>query len=160
MHRLALMITDGLTEERDDASYSRTITKNKITLGFMFIESAEQSSSQLLFRGLQQAQHCILKTNNITELPMKVTQLMFEMIQAQLPSVSPIINIAMSRALNPAMQEKPKYTAENPTSYTISSPTGTIPRLAEVRRLIMLILSLYLLVLGWFKTDSLFVPFE
>ena len=145
MHRLVLMITDGLTEERDGATYSRTITKNKIKLGVMFIESVDQSSSQLLLRGLQQAQHCVLKANNISELPLKVTQLMFEMIQAQLQPVSPIINIGMPRALNPAIEEKPKYTAENPVSYTISSPTATIPRLAEVRRLIMLILSLYLL---------------
>ncbi|CAF4645213.1 unnamed protein product, partial [Rotaria sp. Silwood2] len=44
VHRLVLMITDGLTEERDGGSYSRTITKNDIKLGFMFIETAEQSS--------------------------------------------------------------------------------------------------------------------
>ena len=137
VHRLVLMITDGLTEERDDASYSRTITKNNIKLGFMFIESAEQSNSQLLLRGLHQAQHCVLKANNISELPLKVPQLMYEMIHARLTSVatsavttpaSPIVSIKMPRTLSYATGEKPKYKAENPTSYTISSPTATIPQ--------------------------------
>ena len=142
VHRLVLMITDGLTEERDDASYSRTIAKNKINLGFMFIETAEQSSSQLLLRGLQQVQHCVLKANNISELPLKVPQLMYDMIQARFMSIaatsadprsaSPIINIKMPRQIEQPTNEKRKYTAENPTSYTISSPTATIPRLIEV----------------------------
>ena len=142
VHRFVLMITDGLTEERDDASYSRTIAKNKINLGFMFIETAEQSSSQLLLRGLQQVQHCVLKANNIAELPFKVPQLMSDMIQARLKSIaatsaaprsaSPIINIKMPRQIGQSTNEKHQYTAENPTSYTISSPTATIPRLTEV----------------------------
>ena len=143
VHRLVLMITDGLTEERDDVSYSRTIAKNKIKLGFMFIESAEQRSSPLLLRGLHQAQHCVLKANKISELPLKLPQLMYEMIHAQLKSIatsgkdiptSSTVSIKMPRALSQATQEKPKYTAENPTSYMISSPTATIPRLTEVMR--------------------------
>ncbi|CAF5148696.1 unnamed protein product, partial [Rotaria magnacalcarata] len=58
------MITDGLTQERDDQSYSETINKNKINLGFMLIETADQSSSQVLLRRLKQAQSCILKARD------------------------------------------------------------------------------------------------
>ncbi|CAF4820506.1 unnamed protein product, partial [Rotaria sp. Silwood1] len=150
VHRLVLMITDGLTQERDDASYSRTITKHKINLGFMFIETVDQNSSQVLLKGLTQAQSCILKANNITELPLKVPQLMHEMIKACLTKTSssslleqtmkelPTINIRVPTIndvtfVQDVANEKQSYIAANPTSYTISSPTANIPKLAQIR---------------------------
>ncbi|CAF4310596.1 unnamed protein product, partial [Rotaria sp. Silwood2] len=153
VHRLVLMITDGLTEERDGGSYSRTITKNDIKLGFMFIETAEQSSSQVLLKGLGQAQHCVLKTDDIKELPIKVPELMYQMIKACLTtssstttaatskSIFPIINIKMPNKIEESNTEKLKYDAENQSSYTISSPTATIPKLTEVKSQLMNYLS-------------------
>ncbi|CAF3956268.1 unnamed protein product, partial [Rotaria magnacalcarata] len=44
-HQFVLMITDGLTQEREEKSFSTTINKNKINLGIMFIESIEHSSN-------------------------------------------------------------------------------------------------------------------
>jgi hypothetical protein len=140
IHQLVLMITDGLTEERDDASYSRTIKKNNINLGFMFIETSGQSTSQILLRGLEQAKHCVIKKDNIKELPIKVPELMYDMIKACLTlsttstskSILTSINIKMPHQIEESMNEKPTYKTENPTSYTISSPTATIPKLPEV----------------------------
>ena len=146
VHRLVLMITDGLTQERDEATYSNTISKYKINLGVMFIETDEQKSSQFLLRVLTQAQNCVLKANNIAELSLKIPQLMHEMIRACLTTTStastmtvpPPINIKVPDSkemtlLSQIRDEKQKYTAVNQTSYTISSPTSTIPKLAQVR---------------------------
>jgi hypothetical protein len=145
VHRLVLMITDGLTQERDDNSYSRTIDKHKIDLGFMFLETNDQNSSQVLLQGLRQAQHCVLKANNIAELPLKVPQLMHQMIKACITANSsqvqtttlPIINIKVPKKeedslLHDVLTAKPTYSAANPTSYTISSPTASIPKIAQV----------------------------
>ncbi|CAF3456667.1 unnamed protein product [Rotaria socialis] len=148
IHRLVLMITDGLTQERDDQSYSETINRNKINLGFMFIETADQSSSQVLLRRLKQAQSCILKANNISELPYKIPQLMHDMVKACLAKVSssalppatpyPVIQIKVpcvnsNILIEEILATKEKYTAINQTSYTISSPTTSIPRLTQIR---------------------------
>ena len=50
--QLVLMITDGLTQESDDQSFSTTIRTNRIQLGIMFIETMEQASSELLLTSL------------------------------------------------------------------------------------------------------------
>jgi hypothetical protein len=68
---------------------------------------------------------------------------MHEMIKACLTSTTtssspkstiPIINIKIPHKIQESTIEKPKYTAGNPTSYTISSPTAAIPKLTEVCR--------------------------
>ncbi|CAF3142796.1 unnamed protein product [Rotaria sp. Silwood2] len=122
VHRLVLMITDGLTEERDGGSSG-------------------------------QAQHCVLKTDDIKELPIKVPELMYQMIKACLTtssstttaatskSIFPIINIKMPHKIEESNTEKLKYDAENQSSYTISSPTATIPKLTEVKSQLMNYLS-------------------
>ncbi|UJR07196.1 hypothetical protein I4U23_011484 [Adineta vaga] len=157
IHRLVLMITDGLTQERDDKSYSQTINTYKIDLGFMFIETADQNSSQVLLKGLKQAQSCVLKANNIGELSSTVPQLMNEMIKACLkPSLSsmttqttllPIINIKIpdkkdvSSITEVHQADKHTYTTANPTSYTISNPTASIPNLLQIRTQLLSYLS-------------------
>ncbi|CAF2142093.1 unnamed protein product [Rotaria magnacalcarata] len=137
------MITDGLTQERDDQSYSETINKNKINLGFMFIETADQSSSQVLLRRLKQAQSCILKARDG-----QIPQLMHEMVKACLVRVSssslppttlyPGIQIKVSCVnsnilIEEILATKEKYTAINQTSYTISSSTVSIQKLTQIR---------------------------
>jgi hypothetical protein len=146
IHQLVLMITDGLTQERDDASYSRTITKNNLDLGFMFIETAGESSSQVLLKELKQAQNCIIKADNIKELPLQLTQLMHKMLEACLKKQSSVTvakpltinikipNISPVATHQQTITEKRTYKAANPTSYMISNPTANIPRLAQVGR--------------------------
>ncbi|CAF5072765.1 unnamed protein product, partial [Rotaria sp. Silwood1] len=82
-HQLVLMITDGLTQERDPESFSSTIGKNKINLGVMFIETIEQKSSELLLTSLSQLiKHKVLKSNAIQTLPLELADLMNSMIEA------------------------------------------------------------------------------
>ncbi|CAF5144272.1 unnamed protein product, partial [Rotaria sp. Silwood1] len=65
-HQLVLMITDGLTQERDPESFSSTIGKNKINLGVMFIETIEQKSSELLLTSLSQLiKHKVLESMHL-----------------------------------------------------------------------------------------------
>ena len=151
IHRLVLMITDGLTQERDDQSYSEIINRNRINLGFMFIETADQSSSQVLLRGLKQAQSCVLKANNISELPYMIPQLMHEMLKTCLEKVSSsssssssMISLSMIQIKVPSVDQdtpieeilttKQVDPVVNQTSYTISNPTASIPRLTQVSR--------------------------
>ncbi|CAF4264901.1 unnamed protein product, partial [Rotaria magnacalcarata] len=124
------MITDGLTQERDDQSYSETINKNKINLGFMFIETADQSSSQVLLRRLKQAQSCILKARDgqvkVSSSSLPPTTL-YPGIQIKVSCVNS--NILIEEIL----ATKEKYTAINQTSYTISSSTVSIQKLTQIR---------------------------
>ncbi|CAF4676451.1 unnamed protein product, partial [Rotaria sp. Silwood2] len=110
-------------------------------------------SSQVPLKGSGQAQHCVLKTDDIKELPIKVPELMYQMIKACLTtssstttaatskSIFPIINIKMPHKIEESNTEKLKYDAENQSSYTISSPTATIPKLTEVKSQLMNYLS-------------------
>ncbi|CAF3878211.1 unnamed protein product [Rotaria sp. Silwood1] len=56
-------------------------------------------------------------------------------------SIFPIINIKMPNKIEESNIEKLKYNAENQSSYTISSPTATIPKLTELKSQLMNYLS-------------------
>ncbi|CAF1242652.1 unnamed protein product [Didymodactylos carnosus] len=119
VHRLVLMLTDGLTHERNYASYLTTIYKNQINLGFMFIETADQSSSRILLRDLKQVENCVLKTNSIAELPLEISELMHKMIKKSLKitsilslqsrvEISSMINIKVPNIREVTLFKKPR----------------------------------------------------
>ncbi|CAF1312641.1 unnamed protein product, partial [Rotaria sordida] len=144
IHRLVLMITDGLTHDNDDTTYTETIKKYDINLGVLFIETAGQSTSQVLLRGLKKAQYRIVHANDISQSPKILTQLMHDMVKTSIKTDNhttitnsfPTINIKI-----PNIPEKPflcdtiiqnlTYDSANPTSYMISSSTAIIPRLNQ-----------------------------
>ncbi|CAF4364696.1 unnamed protein product, partial [Rotaria sp. Silwood2] len=143
-HRLVLMITDGLTHDNDDKTYTETIKKYDINLGVLFIETAGQSTSQVLLRGLKQAQHRIVHANNISESPKILTQLMHDMVKASIKTDNHTTTRNSFSTINikiPSIPETPSlcdtiiqnltYDSANPTSYMISSSTAIIPRLNQ-----------------------------
>ncbi|CAF4918941.1 unnamed protein product [Rotaria sp. Silwood1] len=146
VHRLVLMITDGLTHDNDDTTYSETIKKYDINLGVLFIETAGQSTSQVLLRGLKKAQHRIVHANDINASPKILTQLMHDMVKASinndnqqtLTNSLPIINIKIpsiveTPSLSDTIIQNLTYDSANPTSYMISSSTAIIPRLNQTQ---------------------------
>ncbi|CAF3836916.1 unnamed protein product [Rotaria sp. Silwood1] len=146
VHRLVLMITDGLTHDNDDTTYSETIKKYDINLGVLFIETAGQSTSQVLLRGLKKAQHRIVHANDINASPKILTQLMHDMVKASinndnqqtLTNSLPIITIKIpsiveTPSLSDTIIQNLTYDSANPTSYMISSSTAIIPRLNQTQ---------------------------
>ena len=98
IHRLVLMITDGLTSERNDGRYTETIKKNNINLGFLFIETGKQNNSQVLLRGLGQTENCVLKENEIDQLPFQISSLMDKMvIRCSTEETSPTSSTTVSK---------------------------------------------------------------
>ncbi|CAF1506682.1 unnamed protein product, partial [Rotaria sordida] len=81
-HRLVLMVTDGLTQERDGQNYSAIINQYSIKLGVIFIELIEQSTSQLLVNNLKDVSCVTFKSKYIDQLSKHLAQLMNDMLTA------------------------------------------------------------------------------
>ncbi|CAF2124846.1 unnamed protein product [Rotaria magnacalcarata] len=154
-HQFVLMITDGLTQEREEKSFSTTINKNKINLGIMFIESIEHSSSELLLSSLANLiKHKILKGNAIKTLPTELAELMSSMLDASIniqnaagrpPSISqvipeikieiPMFDTENQRKISPnEIIDNSTYQSQYRLDYKISKPNAPIPKFVSIEK--------------------------
>ncbi|CAF1153394.1 unnamed protein product [Didymodactylos carnosus] len=158
---MVIILTDGLTQERDDGTYSSTISKYDIKLGFMFIEDKDSNSSTMLLEALKdQSKHSKITSDNISNLPLQMAQLMNAMLENCLQDIQdkndlsttiikqtinieiPIDSKSLPKLIYKQEQyqnndeiKKPKIT-KNVTSYTVSQPNSMIPKLINVKHLL------------------------
>ncbi|CAF1361600.1 unnamed protein product [Adineta steineri] len=161
VHKIVIILTDGLTQERDDQTYSSTINEYKINLGFMFIEDKTSNSSTMLLEALKnQSKHSKITSDNISNLPLQMAQLMNIMLQhclqdaknndsSSIKITNKIINIDIPIDIKSAPKliykqdpyqnnnesEKIKI-KKNITSYTVSQPNSIIPKIMNVKNLL------------------------
>ncbi|CAF1183152.1 unnamed protein product, partial [Rotaria sordida] len=148
VHQCVVMITDGLTQEREDTTYTGTTDKYGLDLGILFIETGEAETSEVLLEYLKNVTNVKIKSDKMHDLPHLMPQLLHQMtkkclekaikkkqefiplstIQVVVPSYDGTIPVPSKLEI-----EKFKYSSFNPSSYVISSPTAIIPNLALVQ---------------------------
>ncbi|CAF1360663.1 unnamed protein product [Adineta steineri] len=161
--KIVIILTDGLTQERDDQTYSLTISEYDIKLGFMFIEDKNSDSSTMLLEALKhQSKHSKIASDNISNLPLQMAQLMNTMLEHCLQGAKnndnssiiitkQTINIDIPTDIkcmpkliykqdpyeNNGNDENKKIKAKkNVTSYTVSQPNSLIPKIMNVKNLL------------------------
>ncbi|CAF3120536.1 unnamed protein product [Rotaria sp. Silwood2] len=149
IHQCVIMITDGLTRERENTTYTGTMAKYNIDLGILFIETDRQETSEVLLACLKKVQNVVIKSNRMTELPHLIPILLHKMIgqclkksnfETELNIIPPTIHIEVPKyqetnpIVNKPSNEKLKYSSANPSSYMISKPTTNIPGLSQVNK--------------------------
>ncbi|CAF2481316.1 unnamed protein product [Rotaria sp. Silwood2] len=147
IHQVVIMITDGLTNEREDTTYSGTMVKYNIDLGILFIETDMEATSKLLLDCLKTVQNVIIKSNKMVELPCIMPQLLYKMINKCLQETNSIKKETILPSIihievpsydgdtpipNQSSSESIKYSCANPSSYMISIPIAIIPGLSHV----------------------------
>ncbi|CAF4340196.1 unnamed protein product, partial [Didymodactylos carnosus] len=161
VHKMVIILTDGLTQERDNETYSLTISKYDIKLGFMFIEDKNSNSSTMLLEALKrQSKHSKIASDSISNLPLQIAQLMNTMLENCLQGIQdkndlpttiikqtinieiPIDSKSLSKLIYKQQQhqnadenKKPKIT-KNVTSYTVSQPNSMVSKLINVKHLL------------------------
>ncbi|CAF3213457.1 unnamed protein product [Rotaria socialis] len=147
VHQFMIMITDGLTNEREDATYLGTTKKHNIDLGILFIETDKEATSQVLLDCLTQVQNVVIKSNKMAELPHSMPKLLYKMIEKCLNETNPngektnllsTVHIVIpsydgSTAIpSKVTGENIKYSCANPCSYAINHSTFIIPESTQI----------------------------
>ncbi|CAF0973759.1 unnamed protein product [Adineta steineri] len=144
VHQFVVMLTDGLTQEREDATYAGTTSKHDIELGILFIETNEAETSTVLLDHLKKVESVVIKSDKMADLPHTMPQLLHKMVikcfgstlkkREFIPPATVQVAVPNYDGTTPvpskAETESLKYVSHNPSSYTISSPAAEIPNLA------------------------------
>ncbi|CAF3438283.1 unnamed protein product, partial [Rotaria sp. Silwood2] len=150
-HRVVLMITDGLTDERDTSNFSSTITPYDIKLGIMLIESIETSANDPFLEALSSlTKSRILPANDKKNLSIKIAELMNDMLEVcantkENPTTIPIqasikIGIPTLDPQGPTKiawvddKENSTYQSTRRYDYKISQPNRSIPKLDRIEK--------------------------
>ncbi|CAF5062517.1 unnamed protein product, partial [Rotaria sp. Silwood1] len=166
IHKIVIILTDGLTQERDNQTYSLTINKHDIKLGFMFIEDKNSNSSTMLLDALKnQSKHSKITSDNISNLPLQMAQLMNTMLEHCLngtqdrndsPTEITKQTVNIEQLIDPKSVPKLIYKQKqdqsdgenkrsekttNFISYTVSQPNSMIPKINNIKHLLTQYLS-------------------